>query len=176
MSEYRKAHKDELYFITLSVVGWIDVFTRREYKDILVENLDYCQRKEGLEIYAYVIMTNHLHLIARRQEKDLGELLKRFKSYTAKKIIAAIESNPQESRKEWMLAMFQHFALKNKQYGKYHFWQYTNHPTLLYSAEVIEQKKKYIHMNPVKAGIVIEPEYYFHSSACAESPLKVMEI
>ena len=58
MSEYRKTRADELYFVTLTVTGWVDVFSRKEYKDILVENLGYCQQKEGLEIFAYVIMTN----------------------------------------------------------------------------------------------------------------------
>lgn len=88
MSEYRKTTPDDLYFITLTVVGWVDVFSRKEYKDVLVKNLKYCQQKEGLEIFAYVIMTNHLHLVARRQYGDLTELLGRFKSYTSKKILS----------------------------------------------------------------------------------------
>src|SRR5690606_12681581 len=100
MSEYRRTAPGELYFVTLTVQGLIDVFSRKEYKDILIENLKYCQQKEGLEIFAYVIMTNHIHLIARRQEGDLTELLGRLKSYTAKKIVAVIEANPEESRKE----------------------------------------------------------------------------
>ena len=174
MSEYRKTYAGNLYFVTLSVVGWIDVFSRRDYKDIIVENLSYCQQREGLEIYTYVIMTNHLHLIVRRQDEALKELLGRFKSYTAKKIVTAIESNEQESRREWLLYMFRHFAKTNKQYTQHHLWQYTNHPTLLHSAAVIQQKADYIHMNPVRAGLVTEAEYYLYSSACADSPLKVL--
>ncbi len=176
MSEYRKTTVGELYFVTLTVAGWVDVFTRKDYKDILVENLKYCQEKEGLEIFAYVIMTNHMHLIARRQEGDLTELLGRFKSYTAKKIITAIEANPEESRKEWLLYLFNHFAKTNTQYSKYHFWNYTNYPVLLCTNAVIDQKVEYIHQNPVRAGIVTEPEYYTYSSACADSPLVVSEL
>lgn len=176
MSEYRKTYAGELYFITLTVAGWIDVFSRKEYKDIIVENLSYCQKQEGLEIYAYVIMTNHLHLIARRQDKALAELLGRFKSYTAKKIVAAIEGNQQESRREWLLYMFRHYAKTNKQYMNYHFWQYMNYPTLLHSVTVMQQKADYIHQNPVRGGLVTEPEYYLYSSACADSPLKVLEM
>ena len=176
MSEYRKTYAGDLYFVTLSVVGWIDVFSRRDYKDILVENLSYCQQREGLEIYTYVIMTNHLHLIVRRQDEALKELLGRFKSYTAKKIVTAIESNEQESRREWLLYMFRHFAKTNKQYTQHHLWHYFNHPTLLHSAAVIQQKTDYIHMNPVRAGLVTEAEYYLYSSACADSPLKVLEM
>lgn len=176
MSEYRKTHPDELYFVTMSVVGWVDVFTRNEYKDILIGNLRYCHEKEGLEIYAYVIMTNHVHLIARRHDKSLTELLGRFKSFTAKKIIAAIENNAQESRKEWLLYLFKYFAKVNKQYVGNHFWQYSNYPTLLDSTKIMEQKEEYIHMNPVRAGFVTEPQAYVYSSACADSPLDVMEM
>ena len=63
MSEYRKTTPDELFFVTLTVMGWIDLFTRAIYKDIIVRNLQYCQKKEKLEIFCYVIMTNHLHMI-----------------------------------------------------------------------------------------------------------------
>ncbi len=167
MSEFRKTTSNELFFVTLSVVGWIDLFTRSIYKDIIVQNLQYCQQKENLEIYCYVIMTNHLHLICRRcslagceqeqeKEKDLTDLLGRFKSYTSKELLKEIENNMQESRKDWMLNLFHEFAKQNKQYSKYHLWQYINHPTLLFSNEVILQKQNYIHENPVKAGMVTE--------------------
>ena len=175
MSEYRKAVPNELNFVTLTIVGWVDVFSRKEYKDILVENLKYCQEKENLQIFCYVIMTNHIHLIVRH-DKDLGYLLGRFKSYTAKKIISAIENNDKESRRSWFLYLFNFFAKTNKQYSKYHFWQYTNHPIPLHSPEVTRQKVDYIHLNPVRAGIVTEANTYLYSSACFNSPLKVMEI
>lgn len=176
MSEYRKTSPDELYFVTLTVTGWVDVFSRREYKDIIVENFKYCQQNEGLEIFAYVIMTNHIHLIARRQDKDLAELLGRFKSYTSKKILAEIEKNLKESRRDWLLYIFSYFAAANKQYSNYHFWNYTNHPTLLHTNDAMDQKAEYIHQNPVQAGIVTDPECYIYSNACADSPLKVSEL
>jgi putative transposase len=176
MSEYRKTEPSELYFVTMTVVGWVDVFSRKEYKDILVENIKYCQQKLGLEVFAYVIMTNHLHLIARRQDGNLTELLGRFKSFAAKKILEAIKSNPQESRKDWLLYLFSHYAKANKQYSDYHFWNYTNHPTSLQSSTVIDQKLDYIHQNPVRAGFVSEPMHYVYSSASPDSPLNVSEL
>lgn len=175
MSENRITTPDELYYVTLTTVGWVDVFTRNEYKNILIENLKYCQQSEGLDIFCYVIMSNHLHMICRRQVKDLKELLGRFKSYSAKQIIKAIENNIQESRKEWLLYLFSYFAKASKQYSNNHFWQYTIHPVLLFSNEVIKQKMEYIHMNPVRAGWVNEPENYIYSSANEFSPLKVIQ-
>ncbi len=94
MSEKRKTIEDQLYYVTLTVVGWIDVFTRKEYVYEIINNLKYCQQNKGLEIYAYVIMSNHIHLIARMNNgSKLGELLRDFKSYTAKQIIKMIEDN-----------------------------------------------------------------------------------
>jgi putative transposase len=103
MSENKKTYPDCLYFVTLTIVGWINLFDRDCYKQILVENLQHCQEKEGLEIYAYVMMSNHLHMIARRGNgQDLTELLGRFKSVTSKKFIKEINNNPQESRRDWL--------------------------------------------------------------------------
>jgi len=102
--------------VTLTIEGWVDLFTRRDYKDIIVENLQYCQEKEELEIYCYVIMSNHFHMICRCRDNDLNELLGRFKSFTSKKFLSVIKGNLKESRKEWLLYLFSFFAKKNKQY------------------------------------------------------------
>lgn len=176
MSENRKTTPDDLYFVTLIVVDWINLFDRQVYKNIIVDNLNYCVEKEGLDIYAYVIMSNHLHMVCRRRDKDLKELLGRFKSYTSKELLKEIESNNQESRKEWLLDLFQKAAKRNKQYSKYHLWQYTDHPVELYSNAVIDQKIEYIHQNPVRADIVTEPQYYKYSSANEMSPVIILEI
>lgn len=176
MSELRKANTESPYFITLSVVDWVDIFTRKEYADIIIENLKYCQKNEGLHIYAYVIMSNHVHLIVRREhEKPLSELLGRFKSNTSKQIIKAIKDNMCESRKDWMLEIFRQSAKKNKQYKDYHFWQYTSHPTELDNNGIIDQKIEYIHQNPVVAGIVAESWQYIYSSANPNGKFKIDE-
>jgi REP element-mobilizing transposase RayT len=102
MSRNYKFHNPEgLYFVSFAVVEWLDVFTRNEYKDILVKSLIYCQKEKGMEIIAWCIMTNHVHLIFRsiaeiKPEKLLGD----FKRFTSKKIVKAIQENPKESRKE----------------------------------------------------------------------------
>lgn len=175
MSEFRNTTPDELFFVTLRVTGWIDLFTRQVYKDIIVRNLEYCQRKEGLEIFCYVIMSNHLHLICRRKGKDLNEMLGRFKGYTSKVLLKEIDENPQESRKEWLLHQFHFNAVNSKQYSNYHLWHYKNHPILLDNVEIAKQKRDYIHRNPVKSGIVNDATAYLYSSACFDSPLKISE-
>jgi putative transposase len=173
MSELRKANTDHTYFITLTVVGWIDVFTRHEYCDEILKNLEYCRKHKGLKVYEYCIMSNHIHLIVSRVDGNLSDLLRDFKSYTSKRIIELINDNPQESRKDWMIHLFKYFAKSYKQNSEYRFWQKTSHPIELFTADVFDQKRDYIHQNPVKAMIVNNEASYVCSSANPDSPFVV---
>lgn len=83
MSELRKANYDAVFFVTLTVVSWVDVFTRKQYCEEIIKNIQYCQQHKGLELYAYVIMSNHIHWLAGQKEGKLNYLLRDFKSYTA---------------------------------------------------------------------------------------------
>ncbi len=118
-----------------------------------------------MEIYAYCIMTSHIHLIFRSKDSNPSKLLKEFKTYTSKKLQQAISDNPQESRREWLLWMMERAGLKNSNVKNRQFWQQNNKPIELWSATVIDQKVDYIHQNPVEAGFVLEPEYWKYSSA-----------
>jgi putative transposase len=104
----RNASTDELYFVTLTVTDWIDVFTRRLYNDFIIENLAWCQQYKKLNIYAYVIMTNHIHMVANVTEGSLGDVLGHFKTFTSKELFKLIAGNKQESRRNWMIKAFEH--------------------------------------------------------------------
>jgi putative transposase len=93
MSELRKANTDLAYFLTFTIVGWIDVFTRKEISEIIIERLKIARREHSVAIYAYVIMPSHIHLIAQKKDdKLLSEWVGDFKSITAKDIIKAIKT------------------------------------------------------------------------------------
>ena len=128
MSEKYKVHSDGLYFVSFSVVGWIDVFTRREYQEILIDSIKYCQKNKNLKIYCYCILPSHVHFIAYSENGELSNILRDMKSFTSKKIIQAIEENPQESRREWMLSSFEYHGSKSPQKQKMQFWKHDNHP------------------------------------------------
>jgi REP element-mobilizing transposase RayT len=103
-SKYKIRDQGKLYFVTFTVIQWLDVFTRQEYRDIFLDSLRYCQQNKGLEVCAYVIMTNHIHMIiGRHGAPALEDIVRDIKKYTSVKIIDAIKNNPQESRKELML-------------------------------------------------------------------------
>ena len=156
----------ELYFTTTTVIDWMDVFTRPQYKHIVVESLGYCQENKGLDIYAWVLMTNHLHMIVGiRGENTIGDLLRDFKKFTSKKIVKAIQDNQQESRKNWMMNRFWFRGANDKKITNYRFWQEDNHVEQLYSYDFYKQKLDYIHLNPVRQEIVQDPSDYLYSSA-----------
>jgi len=166
MAGYTIANQQSLHYLTLTVVGWVDVFSRDCYRAILLDSLVYCQKEKGLNVYAYVIMSNHIHLIARTEELGLSDVLRDYKKYTARTILKMIEDKTHpESRREWMLHLFSYFARKNKNNRKYQFWIQNNHPIELSSNQWIRQKLHYVHYNPVRNGLVDKPEHYRYSSA-----------
>lgn len=167
MSRNYKFHNPEgLYFVSFAVVEWLDVFTRNEYKNLLLESLAFCQKKKGMEIVAWCIMTNHMHLVFRSVDgQHPALLLGDFKRYTSKAIVKEIRDNPRESRKEFLLERFKKAAGKSSNVTGYQFWRHDNKPIELWSNKVIQQKINYIHNNPVDAGLVFRPEDYVYSSA-----------
>ena len=113
-SKYKVSDSTIPHFVTFSVVGWIDVFSREQYKEIMVESLQYCVEQKGLTLHAWVIMTNHVHLVISSKNAKLEELVRDIKKFTSKQSIKAISENPQESRKEWMLNIFRFTGSGNK--------------------------------------------------------------
>lgn len=162
---YKFHNKSGLYFVSFATVNWIDVFTRQIYFDVLADSVSYCRKEKDMELYAYCFMPSHVHFIFRSAKEQPSELLRDFKRHTSKKIIEAIETNPQESRKEWLLWMFERAGKKNATTSTYQFWQHHNKPIELWSEKVIKQKIDYIHNNPVESGFVTNPIDWKYSSA-----------
>jgi putative transposase len=165
-TKYKFADKEGIYFTTSTVVAWTDVFTRDVYRDILLDSIRFCQHNQGLLVHAWVLMTNHLHMICSCQPgKDLAQILRNTKSFTAMKLIDAIINNPNESRRENILNIFEAEGRKSSSNFRFKFWEHENHPVLLGTMEMYMQRLNYLHFNPVKAGFVTEPFHWKNSSA-----------
>ncbi|WKV11495.1 REP-associated tyrosine transposase [Marivirga harenae] len=161
---YKIADRNALYFVTFTVVNWIDVFTRRSYKIEVVNSLNYCIQQKGLKVYAWCLMSNHIHLILSADKGfRLSDIIRDFKKFTAKRILKMIETEV-ESRREWMLQQFKLAGLKLQSIKKYKFWKDDNHAIEL-TSKMIDGRVEYIHQNPVKALIVDDAEEYVYSSA-----------
>ncbi len=170
---YKIEDQEALHYVTFQIVNWVDIFTRQVYRDIVIDSLRFCQQNKGLEIYAFVVMSNHIHLLIRSDIGKLSDTIREFKSFTAKQMLLAIDTEP-ESRRDWMLNIFEFAAKQHKRNEKYQVWTHENHAELIYSDKFIMQKLNYIHDNPVRAGIVERQEDYLYSSARAFADLPCM--
>jgi putative transposase len=154
---YKVYDQQSIYYITCTVHQWVDVFTRKVYIDILMNSLRHFQAEKGLEIYAWVIMSNHTHLIVGSKKNKLTDIIRDFKKFTAKEIVLCIEYNVHESRKDWLL-----WLLKKEDH--IWFWQEGYHAKEVLSKEFFNTIMDYIHLNPVRAGFVEKEEDYVWSS------------
>lgn len=152
------------HFLTFTVMGWIDIFSRQCYRDLLVESMQFCRQQKGLQIGAYVIMSNHMHTIWTATHHNLSDIVRDFKTFTSKAITATIQAEP-ESRRDWLLYMFQFYANRTAANDNFKVWTGNNHPEEIQSQDFLRSKLNYIHNNPVRAGLVAEPSHYVYSSA-----------
>jgi putative transposase len=113
-------------------------------------------------------------MVANVEDGRLSDVLRDFKTYTSKELFKLINSNMQDSRRDWLTNALE-YAGKNNELNKNHqLWQNGNYPVLLFSPAVIQQKIDYIHDNPVRAGFVGSAHEYWFSSANPDSPLKII--
>ena len=156
----------EVYFVTDTVVDWVDIFTRPIYRHIIIESLQYCQKEKELLIYAWVLMTNHMHMIVgSRGENKVSDILRDFKKFTSKEIIRTLLIESTESRRDWMLNRFEYAGKNDKKIKNYRFWQEGNDAQEIFLNDCFNQKLIYIHNNPVKSEIVNIAEDNRYSSA-----------
>ena len=157
-SRYKITDATQAHFMTFTILHWIPIFTRPETVEIILDSLRHLQ-KEGLKLYAYVILENHLHIIA--QSEQLDKDIERFKSYTASQILRYLKQNNVKN----ILDQLAFYKKAHKSDRDYQFWQEGVHPELIQTDEIMQQKINYIHNNPVNRGYVDEAEHWRYSSA-----------
>lgn len=164
MSRYKIDKQDGAYFMTFTTVSWVDLFIRDTYKQFIANSLNFCINEKGLEVYSYVIMPSHIHLIAGAKENNLSTVVGSFKKFTSRELIKMI-GEKSESRREWLLPIFKEAGEKNPRNKIFQVWQQNNHPEEVYSPKFTLSKIKYIHDNPIEEGFVSRAEDYLYSSA-----------
>ena len=173
---YQIKDQEALYYLTFQVVDRVDIFTRQEYRDIVIGSFKYAMKEKDFQLFAYVIMSNHVHLIANSSVGELSNTIRDIKKYTSNRIIEAIQTI-HESRRDWLLNRFKFKASQHSRNKSYQLWKHENHAIYLYSLDFIAEKVDYIHNNPVQAGIVMNPKDYYYSSArnyaSLEAPMDV---
>jgi len=153
MSEKYKFYDPEgIYFVSPTVIHWIDLFTKKEFKHIIIESLAHCQKEKGLVIHAWVVMPSHLHLIISTKKEPLENIVRDFKKHVSRSIIKEL-NNINESRKKWLLRAFSKAAARLKRNVNYKIWQDGNQPKQLESNNFMQEKFNNSHQNSVASGI-----------------------
>jgi len=163
MSEkYKVFDNTSAYFITFTLVEWIELFHNDEYASIIVDSIKFCQKNKGLELYGYCIMPSHVHLIVRSEMQLLGTIVRDIKKYTAFQITQNLAKDIENKHH---LTTFSEKAKGIRRIKLHKVWQDGFHPEVIHSNRFFYQKLNYIHQNPVEARMVKSPEEYLYSSA-----------
>ncbi len=158
-SRYLIQEPDKPHFLTCTVVEWLPVFTRPDAVQFILDSWTHQRQHDGLQLFGYVILENHLHFVA--QAPRLDKCLSSFKSYTAARLIDLLEAR----KAERLLLRMRFVKRAHKRDREYQFWQEGSHAEMVFSEDVMRQKLNYIHLNPVKRGYVDLPEHWRYSSA-----------
>ncbi|HGZ70621.1 MAG TPA: transposase [Nitratifractor sp.] len=158
-SRYKIYEPTHPHFLTCTILNWLPIFTRKESVQIIIDSLKYLQKEENLKLYAYVILENHLHLIA--QSDDIAKSMRHFKSFTAKELLKLL----QKENANTLLEQFRFYKKAHKKDREYQIWQEGYQPKLIQSDAMMIAKINYIHENPVKRGYVDEAKHWRYSSA-----------
>lgn len=156
-----KSQQNMPHFVTITVIEWIDIFTKSEYTKIIIDSLSFCQKYKGLKVYEYVIMSNHVHMIVGTPEtNNLSNVLADFKRFTSK----IMWKHLRKDNRTYILNLLENSYRKKKGTIK-QIWQRENYPEVIFSEKFLLTKIKYIYFNPVKKGYVEHPEEWRYSSA-----------
>ncbi len=158
-TRYKIFEKTHPHFLTCTIINWLPIFTRPETTQIILDSFHFLQKEKRLTLFGYVILENHLHLIA--SSDDLNKEVAAFKSFTARKIIDYLKENKMETT----LERLGFHKLKHKTDRQYQLWQEGSHPQQIQGEEMMKQKLEYIHLNPVKRGYIDDPIHWRYSSA-----------
>ncbi|MBC8146374.1 MAG: transposase [Bacteroidetes bacterium] len=163
--KYKIFEGDEVYFVTFTIVEWINVLAEHNYKMIIIDSISYCQSNKGLVVYGYCIMPNHVHMIIQAtQQNSLSAILRDLKKFTSKAIVnKLLIENSEESNN--ILSKFREAGKHLTRIKDYKVWQDGNRAKLIYSNKFLWEKLTYIHNNPVEKGLCDQPWDYLYSSA-----------
>jgi REP element-mobilizing transposase RayT len=145
--------------MTMTIVDWLPIFANPDVAEIVLVSLRYMQEEKQAMLYAYVLMENHLHIIV--QCDNLSEVIRAFKSYTARTILDYFI----ERKNTALLDKLRYNKLKHKTKSDYQLWQEGSHPEEITTDEMMHKKVEYIHNNPVRRGYIDEAKEWRYSSA-----------
>jgi putative transposase len=153
-----KAPVEGTYFVTSTIVDWIKIFSLKDFPEIIIDEIKFRREKKQLEIYGYVVMPDHIHMII--SSENVPKVMRSFKSYTSKKILEKLK----ETNKKTILNKLRISKPDYKNQSEYQVWQEGFQPKMILGISEYRQKMNYIHYNPVVRGLVESPDEWQYSS------------
>jgi len=160
MARYR-ADEDRPYFCTITVLEWLPVLIEARFIDPIIDSLRFCRTRRAMELFGFVVMPHHLHLIAQAGDQ-LHAVMRDFKRFTSRTIHEQLKADGRLTILNWLS---QATPAARRGQGDLGLWQPGFHPQEIYTAEVFEQKLNYLHDNPVRKGLVRLASDWWYSSA-----------
>jgi REP element-mobilizing transposase RayT len=124
-SRYKIYESTHPHFFTCTILNWLPIFTRQDSVDIVLDSLKHIQREENLKLYAYVILENHIHLVA--SSEDIAKSMRHFKSFTAKEILKLLQKESVTT----ILDQLAFYKKAHKTTTTYQIWQEGSQPKLI---------------------------------------------
>lgn len=157
-----KFSEERHFFVTTTVVNYAKVFINDKYCEILIDNIKHYQNRYHFIILCYVIMPSHFHWIIETDAKfgTLSDIMRDIKKYSAWDVMDELEKDGRTN-----LTRIFRDAAKGISGQKRKFWMQRFDDEVIRNREMFLTKLRYIHNNPVKAGLVENPEDYKYSSA-----------
>jgi putative transposase len=158
-SRFKIFENSSPYFITSTIIEWMPLFSIPKIAGIIIDTLNFMIKNDRIEIFGYVIMENHIHLIV--QSENLNKEIADFKSFTARKTIDYLK----EYHYVDMLKKLEFFKLSQRTDRNYQVWQEGVHPEQIINRKIMIEKLEYIHNNPLRRGYIDEAVHWRYSSA-----------
>ncbi|MFQ5491891.1 MAG: transposase [Phycisphaerae bacterium] len=155
-----RADENLPHFCTITVLDWLPVLIESRYIDPIIDSLGYCRQHKGLQLFGFVVMPNHVHLIAAAD--DLHPVMRDFKRFTSRTLHENLKEDGRSTLLTWLE---QATEPSRRQRGELGFWKPGFHPKAIWSRDVFDQKLRYLHQNPVRKGLLQSPDEWWYSSA-----------
>jgi putative transposase len=154
------------YFVTWTIVNWLPILAEPGYRQIILDSLNYLRTSKRVELNAFVIMFTHAHAILWPDDEiHLSDVIRDFKRFTSRKISHLAEQHDSLQ----ILLAFRNARSENRaqDVSTYQVWQEGSHSEAIFTEKFAQQKLDYIHLNPIRAGLVHTADQWPFSSARA---------
>jgi REP element-mobilizing transposase RayT len=181
MKKHWAREKQQVYFITNTIVGWKTVFVTTRSINVIIDSWKFFINKRGAQFLAYIIMPSHLHYFVylTKPNYSISDMQRDFKRHTARQIIEGLEGSvdkpPSPALPIFDTAGFHRESAKDllahfREAGRianqtYRIWLPDDQPEMVFTQKFFVQKLGYLHANAVEAKIVTVAEEYPYSSA-----------